>query len=56
MVKGFIEILNDWFSAEVVLWDPFDKIRHGDDLSQEKVLRENGPALAVAAGLAMRTI
>jgi type IV pilus assembly protein PilM len=56
MVKGFIEILNDWFPAEVVLWNPFDKIRRGESLSQEKVLQENGPALAVATGLAMRTI
>ena len=56
LVKGFIEILNDQLSAEVILWNPFEKINLGEGSLKEKTMREKGPALAVAAGLAMRTI
>ncbi len=56
LVKGFIEILNEQLSAEVILWNPFEKINLGENSLKEKTLREEGPALAVAAGLAMRTI
>jgi len=56
LVKGFVEILNDQLSAEVILWNPFEKISLGENSLKEKTLREKGPALAVAAGLAMRTI
>ncbi len=56
LVKGFIEILNDQLSAEVILWNPFEKISLGENSLKEKTLREKGPTLAVAAGLAMRTI
>lgn len=59
--EGFIEILNRQLPVETVLWNPFDKIRcetgrnHRGAL-QKKVLQKSGPAMAVAAGLAMRSI
>jgi Tfp pilus assembly PilM family ATPase len=61
LAKGFVEILNSQLPAEAVLWNPFDKIRcdTGYDsrgILQKNVLQKSGPALAVAAGLAMRSI
>ncbi|MCK5224968.1 pilus assembly protein PilM, partial [Candidatus Calescamantes bacterium] len=54
--KGFVEILNEKLPVETVLWNPFDKMTC--DLNEEvkAMLQKNGPAMAVAAGLAMRAI
>jgi len=59
--EGFIEILNRQLPVETVLWNPFEKIRCETGNShrgvlQKKVLQRSGPAMAVAAGLAMRLI
>jgi len=61
LAKGFVEILNSQLPAEAELWNPFEKIRcetgYGHrGILQKNVLQRNGPALAVAAGLAMRSI
>jgi len=61
LAKGFVQILNNQLPAEAVLWNPFDKMRcnTGYDhrgILQKNVLQRSGPALAVAAGLAMRSI
>jgi type IV pilus assembly protein PilM len=56
LARGFVELLNNRLGAEVVLWNPFDKISCKADGQFEDVLARTGPALAVAAGLAMRTI
>jgi type IV pilus assembly protein PilM len=56
LVKGFVELLDNHLPAAVVLWNPFEKIRCEADRSCEEILRKNGPAMAVAAGLAMRSI
>jgi Tfp pilus assembly PilM family ATPase len=48
--------LNNHLPAAVVLWNPFEKIRCEADRSCEEILQKNGPAMAVAAGLAMRSI
>ncbi len=55
MFSGLVELLDSELSVEVTLWNPFDKI-HCEPGRCEDVLRENGPAMAVAAGLAMRSI
>ena len=55
MFNGLVELLDNELSVEVMLWNPFDKI-HCEPGRCEDVLRENGPAMAVAAGLAMRSI
>jgi len=55
LVKGFAEFLGTQLAAKVILWNPFDKI--GCPVVQYKdVVTKYGPAFAVAAGLAMRSI
>jgi len=55
------KLLNQQLAIEVTLWNPFEKMRlqvsrnHKGALLKT-VLRRSGPALAVAAGLAMRSI
>ena len=64
LVKGFVELLDSRLPAKASIWNPFDKIRcaAGRPTSASSVepckdiLQKNGPAMAVAAGLAMRTI
>jgi Tfp pilus assembly PilM family ATPase len=61
LAKGFVELLNRELPMEVVSWNPFEKMRcrvagnHRAALLK-KILRKSGPAMAVAAGLAMRSI
>jgi type IV pilus assembly protein PilM len=55
-VKGFVELLDKRLPAKVVLWNPFEKIGCTAGPSCEKMLQEDGPTIAVAAGLAMRSI
>lgn len=54
--KGFIELLAAKLPIEVSLWDPVGRMACESDSPCEAVVRQAGPALAVAAGLAMRTI
>lgn len=56
LVEGFVDLLNGRLPAATVLWNPFDKISCDAGLPCADILRKKGPALAVAAGLAMRTI
>ncbi len=56
LTKGFVELLDSKLSVKVSLWNPFDNIRYGANSVSEEFLANNGPALAVAAGLAMRSI
>ncbi len=54
--KGFVEILNEQLPATVVLWDPFEKIECDSNCVGKELIEKEGPTLAVAAGLAMRSI
>jgi len=56
LVKGFVELLDEQLPATVALWNPFDKIGCEAGRKCGDVLKKNGPAMAVAAGLAMRSI
>jgi type IV pilus assembly protein PilM len=56
LVEGFVDLLNSQLTATTVLWNPFDKISCDASLPCADILRKKGPALAVAAGLAMRAI
>jgi type IV pilus assembly protein PilM len=56
LVKGFVELLNGRLGVEAVLWNPFEKISCNANRRLEDTLAKTGPALAVATGLAMRTI
>jgi type IV pilus assembly protein PilM len=56
LAKGFVELLDSRLPARATLWNPFDKIPCDGDQNCRDTLQKNGPAMAVAAGLAMRTI
>jgi Tfp pilus assembly PilM family ATPase len=55
-VKGFVELLDSHLPARTVLWNPFDKIPCDGNQNCRDVLKKHGHAMAVAAGLAMRSI
>ncbi len=56
LVGQFIELLRRRLPAEVALWNPFDRITCSADQRCRDLLQNNGSAMAVAAGLAMRSI
>ncbi len=56
LVRGFVELLNSRLSIEAVLWNPFEKIRCDAPQQFGDIVDKKGPALAVAAGLAMRSV
>ncbi len=56
VVRGLVELLDKELPAKVVLWNPFEKIGCAAGQSCEAILHTEGPALAIAAGLAMRSI
>lgn len=56
LAKGFIDLLNKQFGTEAVLWNPFEDMRIKTNRHCEEICAKTGPALAVAAGLAMRTL
>ena len=56
LAGGFVELLNRRLGVEAVLWNPFDKICHNANQEYEDIYAKTGPAMAVAAGLAMRSI
>lgn len=56
LTRGFIELLNSRLGVHATLWNPFEKIACGDNRQCQEFLAGMGPALAIAAGLAMRSI
>jgi len=56
LAEGFIELLNSRLGAETVLWNPFEKIKCNGTPQCEEIFAKTGPAMAVAAGLAMRSV
>lgn len=56
LTRGFVELLNSRLGTRAVLWNPFETVRCGQDPQCQEILAKTGPALAVAAGLAMRSI
>jgi type IV pilus assembly protein PilM len=55
LIKGFVEFLGSQLPAKVILWNPFDRI--ACPVAQYRdIVEKSGPAFAVAAGLAMRSI
>jgi type IV pilus assembly protein PilM len=56
LAKGFVQMLTNKLTEKVVLLNPFDKIRCDAGKSCIDILQQNGPAMAIAAGLAMRSI
>ena len=56
LAGGFVELLNSRLGVEAVLWNPFDKMRYNGNPRFQDVCAKSGPAMAVAAGLAMRSV
>lgn len=56
LADGFVEVLENSLPVSVVLWNPFEKMGFGPQCGCKGLLDTSGPAFAVAAGLAMRTI
>ena len=56
MVKGFVDILSKQLPIKVVLWNPFDTMKCSVDRQCLEVIQSKGPAMVVAAGLAMRSV
>lgn len=56
LVGGFVEFLDEQLPTGAVLWNPFEAIRCRADEQCELLVRQKGSVLAVAAGLALRTI
>jgi type IV pilus assembly protein PilM len=56
LTNGFVELLNSRLGVEAVLWNPFEKIRCDTGPQFVDICGKKGPALAVAAGLAMRSV
>ena len=56
LAKGFVELLNNQLGAEAILWNPFDTMRCDADQQSKDIFEIVGPAMTVAAGLAMRSV
>lgn len=56
LVKGLVGFLDKHIPAKAVLWNPFEKIGCSAGQGCEEILDKDGPAMAIAAGLAMRSI
>ncbi len=52
----FLSLMNSHLPANVSLWNPFEKIDYEKTSEYKNLLDINGPAMALAAGLAMRTV
>ena len=56
LAKGFVELLDNQLPVKAVLWNPFEDITCNGNRSCKEIIKESGPAMAVAAGLALRSI
>jgi type IV pilus assembly protein PilM len=56
MVRGFVDILNKQLPIKAILWNPFDTMRCSVGRQCLSIIQANGPSMAVAAGLAMRSV
>jgi type IV pilus assembly protein PilM len=56
LIDSFVEFLTDAISTPVALLNPFSTIQYNPGSDGNETLEKDGPAFAVAAGLAMRTL
>jgi type IV pilus assembly protein PilM len=56
IVQGLVDLLDSRLSAKAALWNPFAEVRCDAGQLCKDILAKEGPAMAVAAGLAMRSI
>ena len=55
-VNNFIEVLDMHIPNDVSLWNPVKEMKWQVPAETEALLEQSGPAFAVAAGLALRTL
>ncbi|MBN1975641.1 MAG: pilus assembly protein PilM [Sedimentisphaerales bacterium] len=61
MYQEIVKLLGNMLPVETVLWNPFEKMKcqwnkNTKGILLKNVLKKNGPAMVVAAGLALRSI
>ena len=56
LVDGLVKLLDERLPLEVVVWNPFETMGCAANRQQLDVIQRYGPAMAVAVGLAMRSI
>ena len=56
MVRGFVDILNKQLPLKAILWNPFDTMKCSVDRKCLDIIQSKGPVMAVATGLAMRSV
>jgi type IV pilus assembly protein PilM len=56
LIDAFVDFLTDAVSTPVALLNPFSTIQYDPDANGNETLEKDGPAFAVATGLAMRTL
>lgn len=56
LTEGFVETVNNNLEATAVLWNPLVNIDCSENLNCKEMLENEGPAFAVAAGLAMQIV
>ncbi|MDO8301659.1 MAG: type IV pilus assembly protein PilM [Sedimentisphaerales bacterium] len=56
LAKGFVELLNKQLPFGAQVWNPFDAMGRLPNMVGLEIVEASGPAMAVAAGLAMRTL
>ena len=56
MIREFVGVLQAGLEHRVMVWNPFTRIQCEGDVPGGELLSDYGPAMAVAAGLAMRSV
>ncbi|MHC5214719.1 MAG: type IV pilus biogenesis protein PilM, partial [Planctomycetota bacterium] len=56
LINAFVEFMTDAVSVPVTLLNPFSTIQYDPGSDGNETLKKDGPAFAVATGLAMRTL
>lgn len=56
LLDEFVKAMADGIDSEVSVWNPFSRMHCEDNVAGSDIAKKYGPALAVAAGLAMRQV
>jgi type IV pilus assembly protein PilM len=56
LLDDFIKTMIDGIDSEVSVWNPFSRMHCENNVAGSDIVKKYGPALAVAAGLAMRQV
>jgi type IV pilus assembly protein PilM len=56
LVRDFVEMLQENLSEEVIVFNPFSEMKIDNATGDPQLFENYGPAMALSAGLAMRTV